>query len=195
MCAVDVGLLISKQVFIIEKIRDKVVLFFAVILVANFLSKKRYNVNKRILRFIFANYLSSYHSNQTLHMYEKSAFKIFLCVIFVAITLCPSINLKQPVMVLVVFFTYKLWNALLDFVRTTEFTGFKLENPRPHFVRQHFFLINISLNIMYLLMYLYMLYILVGMYFSLVFLVVNLRSNKVYACMCVSFSRARACIL
>ena len=39
------------------------------------------------------------------------------------------------------FFSYisaKL-NALPDFVRTTESTGFKLENPRPHFVLRLFF--------------------------------------------------------
>ena len=40
------------------------------------------------------------------------------------------------------FFSYvsaKLRNALPDFVRTTESTGFKLENLRPHFVRRLFF--------------------------------------------------------
>ena len=47
------------------------------------------------------------------------------------ITFCPSINLKQPVMVLVLFFSYvsaKLRNALPDFIRTHEFTGFKRES-------------------------------------------------------------------
>ena len=39
---------------------------FAVILVP----KKRYKVNKRITRFIFANHLSSYYSSQTLHLYK-----------------------------------------------------------------------------------------------------------------------------
>ena len=103
MSAVNVRLLISQQVvFVIEHSRQAV-LVFAVILVANFLSKKRYNVNKRTLRFIFANYMSSYHLSQTLHLYAISAFKIFLCVIFAKITLCPSINLKQPVMVLIFF--------------------------------------------------------------------------------------------
>ena len=57
----------------------------------------------------------------------------------------------------------KLRNALPepDFVRNTGFTGFKLENPRPHFVQRLFFLINISLNVMYLVTYLYLLRILV----------------------------------
>ena len=47
------------------------------------------------------------------------------------ITFCPSINLEQPVMVLVLFFSYvsaKLRNALADFIRTYEFTGFKRES-------------------------------------------------------------------
>ena len=47
------------------------------------------------------------------------------------ITFCPSINLEQPVMVLVLFFSYvsaKLRNALPDFIRTYEFTAFKRES-------------------------------------------------------------------
>ena len=53
----------------------------------------------------------------------------------------------------------KLRNVLPepDFVRSTGFTGLKLENPRPHLVQRRFFLINISLNVMYLVMYLYLL--------------------------------------
>ena len=51
----------------------------------------------------------------------------------------------------------KLRNKLPDFIRTTEITGFKPDNPRLHLVQRLFFLINISLNIMYLVMYLYML--------------------------------------
>ena len=51
---------------------------------------------------------------------------LFLGMIFAEITLCPSINLEQPVMVLVFFFfsyvSAKLRNALPDFIRTTEFT-------------------------------------------------------------------------
>ena len=43
----------------------------------------------------------------------------------------------------------KLRNALPNFIRTYEFTGFKRE-PGPHFVQRLFFLMNISLNIMYL---------------------------------------------
>ena len=104
----------------------------------NFLSKERYNANTRILRFMFANYLSSYHLSQTLHLCAISAFKIssyycikercscffrgfsclyeryvfspvlFLCMIFAQITFCPAINLKQPVMFLVLFLMYQL---------------------------------------------------------------------------------------
>ena len=43
----------------------------------------------------------------------------------------------------------KLRNALPDFIRTYEFTGLK-ENPGLHFVQRLFFLMNTSLNIMYL---------------------------------------------
>ena len=54
----------------------------------------------------------------------------------------------------------KLWNAPPDFIRTTEFIGFK-ESRGPHFLQRLFFLLNISLNFVYLVMYLYMLCILV----------------------------------
>ena len=64
-------------------------------------------------------------------------------------------------LVLVFYVSAMLRNVLPDFIRTTEFTCFKLENPRPHFVQRLFFSINISLNIMYLVMYLYMQCILV----------------------------------
>ena len=110
------------------------------------------------MRFIFAITCPlTYHLSQTLHLYAISAFKIssyycikvvkerkglsciyekyvfspvlFLRMMFVEITFCPSINLEQPVMVLVLFLTFllsTLRNALPDFSRTTEFTGFKL---------------------------------------------------------------------
>ena len=44
--------------------------------------------------------------------------------------ICPSINLEQPVTVLVLFsyVSAKLRNALPDFIRTYEFTGFKRES-------------------------------------------------------------------
>ena len=73
------------------------------------------------------------------------------CMIFAEITFCPSTNLKQPVIVLVLFLyvSAKLRNALVI-----------IENPGPHFVQRLFFLINISLNVIYLVMYLYMLCIL-----------------------------------
>ena len=160
----------------------------------NFSSEERYNyVNKRILRFIFANYLSSYHLSRTLHLCAISAFKIsscyclkvhccccfflkglssfyeryvfspvlFLCMIFVEITFCPSINLEQPVMVLVLFLTYQLSCGMGYLILSVPLSLLVLkENQGPHFVQRLFFLINISLNIMYLVMYLCMLCIL-----------------------------------
>ena len=97
--------------------------------------RKRYNVNKRVMRFIFSITCPlTYHLSQTLLLHAISAFKIslyycinvvkerkglscifekyvfspvlFLCMIFVEITFCPSINLAQLVKVLVVFLTY-----------------------------------------------------------------------------------------
>ena len=55
-----------------------------------------------------------------------------------------SLNKPETISYGLNFFSYvsaKLRNALPDFVRTytTESTGFKLENPRPHFVRRLFF--------------------------------------------------------
>ena len=50
--------------------------------------------------------------------------------IFAEMTSCPSTNLEEPVMVLVLFsyVSAKLRNALPDFIRTTDFTGFKRES-------------------------------------------------------------------
>ena len=48
---------------------------------------------------------------------------------FAEITFCPSINLEQPVIVLILFLTSvsaKLWNTLPDFIRTDWVTGFKM---------------------------------------------------------------------
>ena len=65
-------------------------------------------------------------------LYEKyvSSRVLFLCMIFAEITLCPSINLEQLVMALVLFsyVSAKLRNELPDFTRTYEFTGFKRES-------------------------------------------------------------------
>ena len=80
------------------------------------------------MRFIFAITCPlTYHLSQTLHLYairdmqkvvkerkglsyiyKKYDFSpvLFVCMIFVEITFCPSINLEQPVMVLVFFLTY-----------------------------------------------------------------------------------------
>ena len=64
--------------------------------------------------------------------FEKYVFSpvLFLGMIFAEVTFCPSINLEQPVMVLVLFsyVSAKLRNALADFIRTTQFTGFKSES-------------------------------------------------------------------
>lgn len=50
--------------------------------------------------------------------------------IFAEITFCPSINLEQPGIVLVLFsyVSAKLRSALPDFILTYEFTGFKSES-------------------------------------------------------------------
>ena len=58
VCAVNVDFGFSEQVFSYDiKFATKLCFHFAVILV----SKKRYNVDKRITRLIFADYLSSYY--------------------------------------------------------------------------------------------------------------------------------------
>ena len=71
--------------------------------------------------------------------------------IFAEITFCPSINLEQPVMVLVLFshVSAKLRNALPDLSVPMSLLVVK-ENPGSHFLQRFFFLMNISLNIMYL---------------------------------------------
>ena len=100
------------------------------------------------VRCIFAGYLSvllrwSSHLSQILHVYAISAFKIssYYCIkvcffifllifmTFAGIAFCPSVNLEQQVILLILFFTCQLScgrNALPDFIRTTEFTGFKM---------------------------------------------------------------------
>ena len=76
----------------------------------------------------------------------------FLCMIFAEITFCSSINLEQPVMVLVLFFlTYQLSCRMRYLILSVPMSLLVLkENPGPHFVQRLFFLMNISLNIMYL---------------------------------------------
>ena len=151
------------------------------------MSKKRYNnVNKRITIFIFADYLSSYYERQALHLYAIRAFKIssyhltkvcvfflkrvfclyenyvfspvpFLCMIFAEITFCPSINLEQPVMILLLFFlTNQLSCGMRYLILSVPMSLLVLkENPGPHFVQRLFFLMNISLNITYLVCYVF----------------------------------------
>ena len=87
-------------------------------------------------------------------LYEKSVFSPvpFLCMIFAEITFCPSINLEQPVMVLVLFFLrYQLICGMRYPILSIPMSLLVLkENPGPHSVQRLFFLMNISLNIMYL---------------------------------------------
>ena len=64
MCAVNVDFLISEEVFTLENSQQSSACFCCYprskkLAFRNFLSSKGYNVNKRILRFIFANYLFS----------------------------------------------------------------------------------------------------------------------------------------
>ena len=87
-------------------------------------------------------------------LYEKYVFSPvpFLCMIFAEFSFCSSINLEQPVMVLVVFFlTYQLRCAMRYQILSVPLSLLVLkENPGPHFVQRLFFLMNISLNISYL---------------------------------------------
>ena len=86
--------------------------------------------------------------------YEKYVFSPvpFLCMIFAEITFCSSINLEQPVMVLVLFFlTYQLGCGMRYLILSVPMSLLVLnENPGPHFLQRLFLLMNISLNIMYL---------------------------------------------
>ena len=83
--------------------------------------------------------------------YEKYVFSAvpFLCMIFAEITFCFSINLEQPVMVLVVFFlTYQLSCGMRYLILSVPMSLLILkENPGPHFVQRLFFLMNISFGI------------------------------------------------
>ena len=85
------------------------------------------------------------------------------------ITFCPSINQKQPVMFLVREMRYLILSVPLNLLVLKENRG-------SHFVQRRFLLINISLNIVYLVIYLYM----------LCNLTVDVMSR-----LCVSFRRAR----
>ena len=72
--------------------------------------------------------------------------------IFAEITFCSSINLEQPVIVLVLpFFRYQLSCGMRYLILSVPMSLLVLkENPGPHFVQRLFFLVNISLNITYL---------------------------------------------
>ena len=104
-------------------------------------------------------------------LYEKYVFSpvFFLCMIFAEITFSSSINLEQPVMVLVLFFlTYQLSRGMRYLILSVPLSLLVLKkNPGPHFVQRLFFLMNISLNIMYL----------VGIYMPYI-LAVNVMSRR-----------------
>ena len=76
----------------------------------------------------------------------------FLCMIFAEIIFCSSINLEQAVMVLVLFFLpYQLSCGMRYLILSVPMSLLVLEeNPGRYFVQRLFFLMNISLNIMYL---------------------------------------------
>ena len=65
----------------------------------------------------------------------------FLCMIFVEITFCSSINLEQPVIVLVLLFlTYQLSCGMHYLIVSLPMNLLVLkENPGPHFVQRLFF--------------------------------------------------------
>ena len=96
-------------------------------------------------------------------LYEKYVFSpvLFICTIFAEITFCPSINLEQPVVVLVLFsyVSAQLRNALPDFIRTYEFTVFKRES-RPAFCTAAFLFNEYIFKYYVFSRYLYMLRIL-----------------------------------
>ena len=76
---------------------------------------------------------------------------------FAEITFCPSINLEQPVMVLVLFLTYQIHRGIRYLIiLATEFIGVKRESMAA-FCKAAFRFNYISFNIMYLVMHLYML--------------------------------------
>ena len=65
--------------------------------------------------------------------------------IFAEITFCPSINLKQPVMVLVLFLTYQLSCGMHYLILSVPLSLLVLkENQGPYFEKRLFFLIDIS---------------------------------------------------
>ena len=122
--------------------------------------------NKRIENFLILLYKSMFFvflgKKAFFCLYEKYVYShvFFLCMIFAEITFCPSINLEQPVMVLVLFsyVSAKLRNAPPILSVPLSLLVLK-EIPRPHFVHRLFVLINISLNIIYLVMYLCIFYV------------------------------------
>ena len=69
------------------------------------------------------------------------------------IKFCPAINLEQPVMVLILFFlTYQLSCGMRYLILSVPLSLLLVlkENPGTHFVQRLFFLMNVSVNIMYL---------------------------------------------
>ena len=80
---------------------------------------------------------------------------------FAEIAFCSSINVEQPVMLLVLFsyVSAKLRNALPDFIHTYEFTGFNRES-RASFCKAAFLFNEYIFKYYVFSMYLYMLCIL-----------------------------------
>ena len=96
--------------------------------------------------------------------YEKYVFSpvLSLCMILAEITFCTSVNLEQPVMVLVLFFlTYQLSCGMryLNLSVSYEFTGFKRES-RTTFCTAAFLCNEYMFKYYVFSTYLYMLYIL-----------------------------------
>ena len=137
--------------------------------------------NGIIFIFRFTGYLPSYHLSQSLHHYDyKQSFLILLhrslsfhnfpafvyetymfsavlilLMIFAEIPFCPLINSEQPIMVLVIFLMYQLSCGMRYLILSVPLSLLVLkENPRPHFVQRLFFLTKMSLNFVYLVMYL-----------------------------------------
>ena len=107
-----------------------------------------------LLFLFFASFFFFFLKKGFFCLYEKYVFSPdpFLSMIFAEITFCSSINLEQPVMVVVLFFlTYLLSCGMRYLILSVPMSLLVLkENPGPHFVQRLFFLMNISLNIMYL---------------------------------------------
>ena len=112
---------------------------------------------KRIQSFLILLYRSLSFHNFPAFVYEKYMFStvLILLMIFAEILFCPSINSEQPIMVLVLLLTYQLSCGMRYVILSVPLSLLVLkENPGPHFVQRLYFLIKMSLNFVYLVMYL-----------------------------------------